>query len=371
MLCNRCKKEMPVDAFFCPFCGLKIKPTNVSRKGRTRPNGSGTAFKRGSTWTARVVVGWKPSDRTALPIWRTKGGFKTKREALEFCAVLKGNKPKKQAPALAEYWGTYSAGELAQLSRTRRDAYKGAWNKLTAIHYRPVDQLTVAELRETVSAVASTYYTCRDCRQVLTRLFALAAADGWCSKDLPSFIVLPKLEEKERRVFTAEEQRALWHLYEEGDLRAAVPLLMICTGMMPGEMQALRVEHIDLAAHKIIGVGMKTEVRKKSPVFLPNDVLPIVEDLIARAQPGGSIFPRDEKKWYRLYYEVLEAAGCRKLEPYCCRHTTATRLAITESIAPQTVQRIMRWSTSRMLDRYAHPDETAVRSAVDRMTAPQ
>lgn len=371
MLCERCKKETPVDAVFCPYCGRKICPNKISRKGRTRPNGAGTAYKRGRTWTACVVVGWKPREgQASTPIYRTKGGFSTKRDALEYCAVLKNDRPKKAAPKLIDYWTTY-APELERMSKSRRVAYAGAWKKLSALHYRPVDQLTVAELREAVAAVANTYYTVRDCRQLLTRLFELAAADGFANKDLPGFIPLPKLEEKERLTFTEDEQRSLWRLYEAGDLRAAVPLLMICTGMMPGEMQALRVEHVDLANHKIIGAGMKTAVRKESPIYIPNDAVPIVEDLIAHAQPSGYVFVRNEAKWYETYYSVLQAANCRRLEPYCCRHTTATRLAITENIAPQTVQRMMRWSTSRMLDRYAHPSEADVITAANSITAPR
>ena len=185
--------------------------------------------------------------------------------------------------------------------------------------------------------------------------------------DLPSYIVLPKLQEKERQVFTDLEQSALWKLYESGDLRAAVPLLMICTGMMPGEMMALRVDHIDLGARKIVGVGLKTKVRRESAIYLPDDVLPVVEDLIAHARPSGFVCRRQPDAWYADYYAALEAAGCRRLEPYCCRHTTATRLAITEGIAPQTIRRMMRWSTARMLDRYAHPDDAAILEAANRI----
>lgn len=369
MLCRKCHREAPEMAAYCPYCGLSLSPTNPSRKPRTRPNGAGTAYKRGKTWTSCVVVGWKlVDDGHAIPIYRTKGGFKTRREALEYCAILRNSKPKAKSPTLYDYWNTYQNGEYEALSKSKQVAYKGAWNKLAALHYRPIDQITVSELRETVSSVAPTHYTARDCKTILTRLFELAGADGWCNKDIPSYIILPKLNEKERQVFDESEQLALWKLYESGDLRAAIPLLMICTGMMPGEMQNLKVENIDLTAHKITGVGMKTKVRKESPVFLPSDILPVVEDLIAHAMPSGYLWPRNPDKWYAAYYAALEAAGCRRLEPYCCRHTTATRLAITENIAPQTIRRMMRWSTTKMLDRYAHPAETDVMTAADTIT---
>ena len=337
-------------------------------KPKVRGNGQGTAYRRGRTWTARVVVGWKVAeDGHAIPIYRTKGGFERKKDALDYIPTLKQEKPKAKAPKLIDYWNTYHGGEFQQLSKSKQTAYSGAWKKLAPIHYRPVDQLTVAEIRDNVSRVASTYYTVRDCKTVLTRLFALAGADGWCNKDLPSYIVLPKLAEKERQVFADTEQLNLWKLYESGDIRAAIPLLMIYTGMMPGEMQRLKVENIDLDNRKITGIGMKTKVRKESPVFLPNDILPVVEDLIANAQPSGYLWPRNEDKWYADYYAALEAAGCRRLEPYCCRHTTATRLAVTENIAPQTIRRMMRWSTAKMLDRYAHPNEADVLEAADTM----
>lgn len=369
MNCRKCAKPLPEGAAFCPWCGTK--QATAPQRSRTRPNGAGTAIRRGKTYTARVIVRWAPVPDSDPPrkkaIYRTKGGFKTRREALEYCAVLKGQdyKPKVDAPRLAEYWEMYEKGELMEITRQKQSGYRTAWKKLKPLENRPVDQITVAELRETVGAATSTYYTARDCKTVLTKLFALAGADGWVSKDLPSYIILPKLNEKERQTFSDTEQLQLWKLYEAGDLRAAVPLLMICTGMMPGEMQGLRVEHIDLDAHQIRGAGMKTKIRRESPVYLPEDVLPMVEDLIAHAQPSGYLWKRNEEAWYQNYYDVLAAAGCRRLEPYCCRHTTATRLAVTENIAPQTIRRMMRWTTTKMLDRYAHPDDADVIEAAN------
>ena len=94
-------------------------------------------------------------------------------------------------------------------------------------------------------------------------------------------------------------------------------------------------------------------------------IIPLLEDLIAHARPSGRLFGTSEDKWRESYYAVLEAAKCRRLSPYSCRHTTATALAITEGIAPQTIRKVMRWSTTKMLDRYAHPDTADTQAAVD------
>ena len=57
----------------------------------------------------------------------------------------------------------------------------------------------------------------------------------------------------------------------------------------------------------------------------------------------------------------------RHLTPYSCRHTTATVLAIHENVAPQTLQRIMRWKSTRMMDRYVTPSDTDARKAVNKI----
>ena len=368
-VCVSCSKPTLPTWFFCPYCGSPIQHTaENTRRKRTRINGTGTAYKRGRSWYAQVTIGWKKDDAgRSIAIHKTKGGFPTKRDALDYCPTLlhNGAKPVGRTPLLLNYWDTYKAGEYAMLSTSKQKAYRYAWAKLKPLHTVPVDQITVQLLRDVVSQAAPTYYTARDCKTLLQHLFDLLGADGYGNRELPGYIILPKLEEGERKSFGTEEQRALWALYEAGDMRAAIPLLMICTGMMPGEAMQLKFENIDLEKLEICGVGMKTKVRKASPIIIPEDALPLVEDLIANAMPNGNIWPRTEKSWYAQYYEALEAAGCRRLEPYCCRHSTATRLAITENIAPQTIQRIMRWSTSRMLDRYTHPDTSDIHDAAN------
>ena len=343
----------------------------MKRRTKTRGNGTGTAFKRGNSWTAQVVVGWKiiADDKPLRAITRSKGGFKTRDAALQYCHILKagGRQKPQSAPTMMKYWDTYMDGPYKALSASKQQAYRTAWKKLESIQHVPIDQLTVADLQQVVSEKCSSYYTTRDVRALLISLYKIAAAEGWVRQEIPTFIQLPALEETEQTPFSETEQANLWKLYESGDLRAAAPLLMIYTGMMPGEAMKLKVDMIDLEGHRIHGAGMKTKVRKKTDIVLAETIIPLVQDLIDHAQPSGYIWKRVEKEWYDNYYAALQAAGCRKLTPYSCRHTTATALAITEGIAPQTVKKVMRWSTAKMLDRYAHPDQADTLAAVNQI----
>ena len=368
MNCLKCNHPFPSGANYCPNCGRKTSPNQKKRRPKSRGNGTGTAFKRGNTWTAQVVYDrvYVADDKPLKKLTRSKGGFKTRDDALRYCPILKNGPQKAElAPPLSHYWETYKEGAYTALSASKQQAYRTAWKKLDSIKDTRIDQLTVSDLQKLVSEKCSSYYTTRDVRTLLISLFRIAAAEGYARQEIPTFIQLPPLEEKEQVPFSDVEQKALWKRYEDGDLRAAAPLLMIYTGMMPGEAMALRVDQIDIEGHRIHGAGMKTKVRKQSDIVLAETILPLVQDLIDHAQPSGYIWKRVEDEWYANYHAVLKDAGCRDLPPYSCRHTTATALAITKNIAPQTVAKVMRWSTAKMLDRYAHPDRTDALEAVN------
>lgn len=363
--CIKCRRIIDATPF-CPLCGAKQSKPDHSIK--TRGNGTGTAYKRGKGWTAAVTIGYyMDGDGKTKRKVKTKGGFKTKTAALEYCQKLKSYETQKTAPLLVEYWETYSGTEMDRLSDSKRQAYTIAWNRIKALHKRPVNAITVAEIRTVVSKACPTHYTARDTKVVLSHLFKLAGADGFANKDLPSYIELPKLVEQERQPFTDAEQALLWASYDAGDKNACLPLIMIATGMMPGEMRKLRVSMVDLPGRKITGAGLKTETRKKLTIILPDDICPVLED--AMEGKTDYIFPVTETAFYSQYYKALEAAGVtRHLTPYSCRHTTATRHTIDERTPPQVVARLMRWSSTKMMDRYVHVSDDDALAAANAIT---
>lgn len=346
------------------------------QRKKVRANGTGCAVRRGSTWTCVVTMDWvaDPNDpsKPKKAIRKTKGGFKTKRDALNYCPILLAGGFEKpvQAPRLSEYWKIYSEGDMLKISKGKQSAYRTAWNKLKPIHDVRVDAITVELLRKTVSEACKTFDPAKDCKSLLSNLFELAAADRFAVRELPSYIVLPEHVENEPVPFNKEEQAKIWKAYDNGDQRAAAILLMVYTGLMPGEAMILKVENINLEERTITRAGLKTKIRKRTPVVIADCIMPIVEDLIKNARPSGYLWTRNEKLWYDNYYAVLEETGCRKLPPYSCRHTTATALSVDQNVAPQTIRKIMRWSTMRMLDRYSHPQTEDALAGVNQIAKP-
>lgn len=74
MICIRCGKEISDESVYCMFCGRK--QTRAERKNTRSPNGTGTAYKRGKTWTAMVIKGYVDAVPRAKAIKMTKGGLK-------------------------------------------------------------------------------------------------------------------------------------------------------------------------------------------------------------------------------------------------------------------------------------------------------
>ena len=230
-----------------------------------------------------------------------------------------------------------------------------------------MNEITINDLQAVLSASCASYYPARDVRSLLNALFKLAAADDrTINPVLPSLLVIPKNEETQVEPFTEEEQLQLWLSYENGNQNAVIPLILIYTGMMTGEIRKLTADMIDLEAKEIVGVGLKTETRKKKTVLLPDDIIPVLEDIIK--QKDGLLFDMSENRFYEIYYQALKEAGIeRHLTPYSCRHTTATVLAVHENVAPQTLQRIMRWKSTKMMDRYVTPTDDDARKAVNKI----
>lgn len=365
MECIKCKKQLQDDFLYCPYCGKK--QVTVQRKSaRSRPNGTGSVYKRGKTWTACVTHGYViDEDGKRKTVKSSKGGFKTKKEAMEYLPELRNIQPRK-IPTLNELWIQYSGSKKYQkLSDSRKEKYEIAWKKLETLWFMRIDLLTTFDLQNAVDSRADTYYTARDLKNLLSKLYQVALPDQYVKTNLSEYIELPDLNAKQQQAFQADEITKLWNDYTAGNWWTGYILLMIYTGMMPGELLDALKSHIDWQGKQIIGAGKKTKERRETPIVLADFILPVLADLCEHTE-GDKLIRINKDRFYDTYYESLERAGCRRLTPYSCRHTAATTLAL-ENIPPSVIQKIMRHAKFTTTERYIHVSIDPMLEAVNRL----
>ena len=81
----------------------------------------------------------------------------------------------------------------------------------------------------------------------------------------------------------------------------------------------------------------------------------------------GKIFGGDEGTFYSAYHSATKAIGVRDLNPYSCRHTTATE-AVKKGVELPVVQQIMRHSKLASTQRYIHISTEAAHKAINQLT---
>ena len=365
MVCVKCGKEAP-DAPFCALCGWKqSKP--VERRTR-RGNGQGYVYKRGNIWyaqitlysTSEVVDGKKVYRRKT----RTKGGFKTKKDALNHIANLSTNQGRRM-PTLLELYTQFEKTDLPKLSKDKQSSYKKARERIDALMGREIDSLTVAEMQQIVDEKATSHYTARDIKTLFSKLYQKAMPDRYVTVNLSQYIVLPELNEAEATPFSSEEVQKIWDAFTDGSKIAGDMLVMIYTGMMPGELFSCQKDMIDYDKCEIYGCGKKTKKRKEVPIVFPDFLAPVIE-FIASESDSEKLVPCCDSHWYEEYHKLTKRIGIRDLPPYSCRHTTGTEAAKLNLSAP-IIQNLMRHSRITTTQRYIHLGAVETHAAVNQM----
>ena len=328
-----------------------------------RGNGQGTAYRRGNTWTAEVTDYFYIDDSGEKKRkYKTKGGFSTKRDALAYCETLRGPE-KRKAPTLLELYTVWEQTNLDSLSKDKKSAYKKARERLEPIIGRRIDLLTTSDLQNCINENASSYYTARDMKTLLSHLYKRAAADQFVPGNLTQYITLPKLNESESEPFTAEEVNTMWTAFTAGDIFTGYLLIMIYSGMMPGELLACEKGMIDYDRCEIYGCGKKT--RKKSVIVFADIVKPVLET-ISNTTDSERICPYTEDMFYKLYHETTARIGIRDLPPYSCRHTTGTAAAKLNLNAP-AIQKMMRHSKITTTQKYIHLETDEAHNSINKI----
>lgn len=122
MKCRKCHQEIPDGSRFCLRCGA---PQQVSQNTKSRGNGTGSVYKRGATWTAMRVLGYTTDEAGHLhKTTASKGGFRTKKEALEYLPKLFAEERQKRRMTWQQVYTSWQPTHRA--GKSTMDCYSAA-----------------------------------------------------------------------------------------------------------------------------------------------------------------------------------------------------------------------------------------------------
>ena len=344
MECRKCKKEIIEGSLFCNYCGAKQEAT---RRKTRRGNGEGTVFQRGNTWTAKVILGWWVDDDLRLHSKEvTKGGFKTKKDALDYLPELrKSEGDRLSGITFQELYKRWYADHESKVGESTMAGYAASFN-----HFKPVwglrfDRIVTDDLQKCLDEGNKGRRTKELMKALAGCLYKHAQARNIVSHNYAQHLYVGNEKKGTHPAFTMKQLEKIRAAAMGGDIRAIYTLCLIYLGFRPGEMLSLTREsyHKDDELEYLVGGG-KTEAGTNRIVPISPKIKPFLYELILKANPH--IFPREDgkrmdDKWFRdrYFYPLLADLGIQPMPdqkhpaeyvPYSCRHTFANLLKNVE-----------------------------------------
>lgn len=338
MNCIKCNAEIPEGSIYCNMCGAKqIKAPHGSKK---RGNGQGSVYKSPSgTWTAEITLGFYNRDGVRKRKRKRKYGFEKKKDALAYILAMQNGVEERKSVTVAILWEQFQQ-QLDSLSKSKRTAYNIAWRKIGKdIEYRNIDDFSVPDLQEITDKHGTSYYTKRDIKNLLSHLYKLAIRDDYVDKNKAAYIQLPELNTEERVVLSETEIATLWNDYNQNHHRiTAQMLVMLYTGIRPGELLSIRTENVHLDEQYMTG-GIKTKKGKNRKIIIPDRLIPILEMMIAEGKAKIAHYSSADDFYEAWKNKRTELKIRPTITPYCCRHTYITMLT-TLKVSPAMLQEL-------------------------------
>lgn len=324
MICPRCKKELPDDALLCCYCSRRI--VIPSGPAHRRPKGGGTVYKRGGTWTVKVSLSDTTDEEGRLHRHRpTKGGFKTKSEALAYAETLKKGPLAASGISMGEVFTQWEKGYSGRVGASTMAGYKAAVRHYKNILWKPIAEIRPAELQAQIDACPAGKRTKQLMKVAAGLIWKFALDNDLTSRNITGNLYTGNDATSTREPFTELELQRLRQAV--GSEPYADYVVALCyTGFRPGELLELKKTAYNPDGGYLIGGG-KTEAGTDRIVTVP----PAIAEIIAQrmAAPGEYLFPnlktgeQMSHEYFRKYcFDPLMAKlGISGKVPYSCRHT--------------------------------------------------
>lgn len=314
-------------------------------RSKSRGNGQGTVYKVNGKYRAQVTRYEAGRRLTA-----SRSGFKTKREALEWCALNRDKAKETVFRAFGEVSQEWAKTHLPTISPKKAADYRRVLENSEELAARKMEDLRAADLQAVVDRQPLAYYSRKLYKTVYSMVFRYGVSNGYCTTNYAEYIELPPMTQPDKRAYTSEEVARLWEYYDrEKDVFSGAALIMIYTGMRYGEISTIDPEDIHLEEGYMTG-GIKTEAGRQGEILIIEKIRPIIQDIML---PRNRVAAYSTEGFRKGYNKAQAAAGIERHTVHECRHTTATLLA-AEGVHPAVISAIMRHTNYAQTMQYTH-----------------
>lgn len=339
------------------------------------PNGYGSVYKlsgnRRKPWIARKTIEYYTAvvDGKEVPKQRYKtiGYYETQAEALQALANYNSNPYDIDASKVTfkELYEKWSAAKYEKIVDSR--GYIAAYKIAEPIYNIRFVDIRADHMQDVIDNCGKNYPTLKNVKILFGQLYKYAMKNDIVSKDYSSFVEIGKANtESKRTPFTKKEIEKLFESVGRYDDVESI-LIMIYTGLRPGELIKIKISDINLEDKYIVG-GIKTDAGKDRLIPINNKIMPFISAAKNSGNKyllqGGTGKPFSYDKYLDHFVIAMNQLGM-KHKPHDCRHTFATLMSNAGADTVSLQKIIGHASYNTTANTYTHKDIEQLKKAID------
>lgn len=357
MECVKCKKEIPEDSTFCPYCGKKQKTER--RRYRKRANGTGTVTKldgnRKKPWMARrgsILIGtYVTRVEAEKALDRLTDIQVTDRYNLTFRQIY-------------ELWLPVHSRMIGESGKV---SYKTAYSNCSELHDKVFRKIRHSDFQNVIIRLereGKSKSSCEKVMQLFGQLCDWAIQEEIMQVNRSKGCTIAAEQKSEGQVIP---EWAIQKIRESPSPAAQIALVLIATGCRPNEL--FNAKRCDCFDAYFIG-GSKTDAGKNRIIPVDSVGLGAYRKLLKDSEgktllidgySGNRKHPNFAKREWKA---LMEEVGLTGYTPYDCRHTYITN-AKRAGVDAQILRRIVGHADLSTTDKYyTHTDKDDILSAV-------
>lgn len=333
---GRCKKEITLDAVFCPYCGRRQESAPKKKKRHRHGAGEGTVYK---------LSGDRRKPFYAVFKGKSTGRMYATREEAELALeeLRKAVRPDLFSYTLEDVYMAWSDVAYRSMGPYSIKGYEQSWKyvpeelrKKQARDIRSDDFQHLIDQMQKRDGLSDS--TSNKVKFLYSNLCQWMMQRDMIQQNYAQFVSVQTTPHRKAETFTVEDVQRINTLAAGADNDkmvqcARLTMIMLFTGMRISELFLLPVSgiHLDVETPFIKG-GIKTDAGKNRIIPIHSHILPFVRFFVENAR--GELFITGYKGQQksngfrsRDYYKMLEYLGISRKTPHNTRKSAATQAA--------------------------------------------